>query len=95
MDLNFFMQQFRKRAETDEAFRAELQNDPEGVFFRETGMTAAKFMESRQGSLSEEELQGVAGGAGDPGLGGRLRCECGFTAWDLYDMVRHAGQCRG
>lgn len=96
MELHSLFERFRTRAQTDEAFRAQLQNDPEGVLLQETGMSAAQLMEAFRGSLSEEALQGVVGGSGDGRLGGRLQCPiCGYTAWDIYEMTRHAGQCRG
>lgn len=72
------LQNLNQRAKTDEAFRTELEADPEGVLARETGLTPAD-VERMSEELGEAELQAVAGG----GWLDIFRCEtCRFsTPW--------------
>lgn len=63
MDLEKRLSGLAERAQVDEAFRQELQNDPEGVLARETGITAEQLQQQLQlQPLTDEELAPVAGG---------------------------------
>lgn len=72
------LQKLNVRAETDAAFRAELEADPAGVLTRETGLTLAD-LERVADELGDDELAAVSGG----GLLDLFKCEkCRYsTVW--------------
>ncbi|HEY8418809.1 MAG TPA: hypothetical protein VIK93_12335 [Limnochordales bacterium] len=61
MDLQATLTLLRERAKTDAAFRRELEQDPEGVLARETGLPLDQLRRSAD-ELSDEALAQVAGG---------------------------------
>jgi len=75
-----------QRLQTDEALRSEYQQDPEGVFLRETGMSLREAAE-RAAQLSDDELAAVAGG--------ESYHPCGYCGeWFPFgELVRHTLVC--
>lgn len=56
------LQELEQRVNTDEAFRQQFQNDPEGILLRVVGISTDEVRQHVE-RMSESELAAVAGGS--------------------------------
>lgn len=89
MEMRDKLLEMRQRAETDAAFRNELQTNPDDVLMRETGLSVAD-LQGLVDQLTDDDLSRVAGGVQGADGDGNYKCLiCGETFRNGIDALWH------